>query len=135
MTVCPSCKRKTAEGRFCERCGAELPPTCPEAEAPQACTPVAQPGGDVAPQSPGLEDAEPMAKPVPPPAAPPPAVPPPPPAPPVQAAPATLLEMDTFCILFEELPGFLRFRLNPATTLENVVISVENPLMACIRAL
>ena len=69
-----------------------------------------------------------MAKPVPPPAAPPPAVPPPPPAPPVQAAPATLLEMDTFCILFEELPGFLRFRLNPATTLENVVISVENPL-------
>ena len=66
---------------------------------------------------------------VPPPVVPvPPPVAPPPPVPPVQAASATLLEMDTFCILFEELPGFLRFRLNPRTTAENVVISVENPL-------
>jgi len=36
--------------------------------------------------------------------------------------------MDTFCILFEGLPGFLRFRLNPGTTAENVSISLENPL-------
>ena len=42
--------------------------------------------------------------------------------------PGPALEMDAFCILFESLPGFLRFRLNPGTTAENVSISLENPL-------
>ena len=41
---------------------------------------------------------------------------------------APTLEMDTFCILFENMPGILRFRLNPGMTAENVSISLENPL-------
>ena len=114
MINCPKCGRRTAEGRFCEQCGAELPTG---AAIPQS----AVPHGDG-----GRVDAPPM--PVAPPA--------PPVAPVVQpirpasagAMAVPTLEMDTFCILFEGLPGFLRFRFNPGTTAENVSILLENPL-------
>ena len=94
MINCPKCGRRTAEGRFCEQCGAELPTG---AAIPQS----AVPHGDG-----GRVDAPPM--PVAPPA--------PPVAPVVQpirpasagAMAVPTLEMDTFCILFEGLPGFLR---------------------------
>ena len=36
--------------------------------------------------------------------------------------------MDTLCVLFEETPGFLRFRFNPGTTAENVLVTLVNPL-------
>ena len=114
MINCPKCGRRTAEGRFCEQCGAELPTG---AAIPQS----AVPHGDG-----GRVDAPPM--PVAPPA--------PPVAPVVQpirpasagAMAVPTLEMDTFCILFEGLTGFLRFRFNPGTTAENVSILLENPL-------
>lgn len=38
------------------------------------------------------------------------------------------LEIDSICVLFEGLPGFIRFRFNPGATVENVSISLENPL-------
>ena len=39
-----------------------------------------------------------------------------------------VLEIDSICLLFENLPGILRFRINPGTAAENVSISVENPI-------
>ena len=36
--------------------------------------------------------------------------------------------MDTLCILFEDTPGFLRFRFNPGASAENVLVTLENPL-------
>ena len=38
------------------------------------------------------------------------------------------LEIDSFCLLFENLPGFLRFRFTSGATAENVLLSLENPL-------
>ena len=109
--TCPNCGRKTAEGRFCERCGKPLPATPP----PPAPPPSVMPPSSVMPPLPA----------------------PPPPVSPqaIDTRPNTVpppsvptLEVDAFCILFENLPGYLRFRLNPRTTAENVVITLENPL-------
>lgn len=47
---------------------------------------------------------------------------------PVRTGPNPSLEFDSFCILFEEMPGFLRFKFNPGTTAENVLVLLENPL-------
>ncbi len=99
---CPSCGRQTPPGRFCERCGKPLPTATQESCEQVAAVP-----------PPVRSPAPPVLS----------------PAPPVPRAPtAPSLEMDTFCILFESLPGFLRFRLNPGTTVENVSISLDNPL-------
>ena len=38
------------------------------------------------------------------------------------------LEIDSLCVLFEDYPGFLRFRFDAGREAENVVISLENPL-------
>ena len=72
----------------------------------------------------------PVQSPVPPVQSPVPPVPPVPPLQPASTVPMAVptLEMDTFCILFEGLTGFLRFRFNPGTTAENVSILLENPL-------
>jgi len=52
------------------------------------------------------------------------------------------LEIDSLCVLFEGLPGFIRFRFNSGAMVENVLISLENPLsgvkgqsrsVACLR--
>ena len=42
--------------------------------------------------------------------------------------PHPTLEIDSLCVFFENLPGFLRFRFNAGTAAENVVLSLENPL-------
>ena len=117
--TCPSCGRKTAEGRFCERCGQPLPET-PRAgdeptEAPPSL-PAAQPSSPPVTVTP-LPAAQPFR----------PAQPLRPAAPSVSQATPTL-EMDTMCVLFEDLAGFLRFRFNPGTTAENVIVTLENPL-------
>ena len=104
--TCPNCGRKTpAEGHFCERCGKPLPvPAAPQGDCGRVDDQAA-PAMLVQPPSMQLFHS----------------VPPGP-----MAAPT--LEMDTFCILFENMPGILRFRLNPGMTAENVSISLENPL-------
>jgi len=108
--TCPNCGRKTAEGRFCERCGKPLS---------VSAVPQRDCGQVYAKASPAMSFQRPSAPPI--------HSVPPPSAPPAPLAVPTL-EMDAFCILFESLPGFLRFRLNPGTTAENVSIALENPL-------
>ena len=93
----------SAEGKFCERCGKPLPAPVQGGKAPAYAPP-----SSVAPTY----------------------------APPTSVAPTCLqspcgaasLEMDTLCVLFEKTPGFLRFRFNPGTTAENVLVTLENPL-------
>lgn len=116
MITCPKCGRRTAEGRFCERCGAELPARAEPAVPPP--TPAVPPSMPVLPRG---NAAEPVVSPVAP------VVRPICPTP-VVSLDMPMLEMDTYCILYEDLPGFLRFRINPGTTAENVEISIENPL-------
>ena len=115
MMTCPKCGRNTVPGRFCERCGAPLPGDAPPTEPFVAAKPVVKP--------------QPAQMPAPA------AVPQPVPSPgrierPVgDAMPHhPSLEIDSFCVLFENLPGFLRFRFNADATAENVVLSVANPL-------
>ena len=50
------------------------------------------------------------------------------PSPPAAPLRGCRLEIDTFCILFEDYPGFLRFRFDPGVAAENALITVENPL-------
>ena len=117
--TCPNCGRKIVKGRFCERCGTSLPDV-----PPVVGEGVAAPSSPSAPPS-----APPVLQPRPKPLMPMFPSQPVMPNPRVQVeTPGPALEMDAFCILFESLPGFLRFRLNPGTTAENVSISLENPL-------
>ena len=128
MMVCPKCGRTTAEGRFCERCGASI--AAPQGGCNQV-DPTPPQGGvrQVGPQGGGrqigsqeirtpndsmhLQEGEHR-----------------------QVAATYLqpscravkLEMDTMCILFEDTPGFLRFRFNAGEVAENVLITLENPL-------
>jgi len=119
MMTCPKCGRNTVPGRFCERCGAPLPDDTPPTEPFVSVKPVAKPQPEQTPPS----------APVPPLVSP--SVPPP------QRIERSVvdampnhpsLEIDSFCVLFENLPGFLRFRFNSGATAENVVLSLENPL-------
>ena len=111
--TCPNCGRKTAEGRFCERCGKPLPetpragdePTETPSPLPAAQAPIPPVAVTPFPAAQSLQPAAPSVS---------------------QATPT--LEMDTMCVLFEDLAGFLRFRFNPRTTAENVIVTLENPL-------
>ena len=115
MMLCPKCGRTTASGRFCERCGAPLPDDTPPTERFVPAKPVAQPQSVQTPT---------------------PVVVPPPMPPPkriersaVDAVPNhPSLEIDSLCLLFENLPGFLRFRFNSGASAENVLLVLENPL-------
>ena len=102
----------SAEGKFCERCGNPLPPS-PHGR-----------GGELAPkqfaeQPPVRVDSSARSS-----------------ASVHAVEPADVrtaydfarLEMDTLCILFEDTPGFLRFRFNSGTSAENALVSLENPL-------
>ena len=104
MTICPRCGRNTASGKFCERCGAPLANAAPQS------APIIAPAKQVAMPPPQMPlsgyAAEPVAR--------------------MTAEPS--LEIDSFCILFENLPGFLRFRFDSGTTAENILIVLENPL-------
>lgn len=112
---CPKCGRSTAPGKFCERCGAPLTDGAPPRGPVEPVRPAARPPQSAQVPTPAV-------------------VPPPQPPssrierPVVDARPRPSLEIDSFCILFEGLPGFLRFRFNPGTTAENVSIALENPL-------
>lgn len=112
MTTCPKCGRSTVPGRFCERCGAPLP-------------------GDESPTEP-LVTAQPAVKPqpaqIPAPAAMPPTMLIERPAVDSMSSSSPSLEIDSLCLLFENLPGFLRFRFNSGTVAENVMLSLENPI-------
>ena len=122
--TCPNCGRKTDEGRFCELCGEPLPVTQPPATRP----PTTQPPATQPPATQQTIDAQ--IDTVPSPAVPPPVMPPQQPVPQshVSSSAVPTLELDTFCILYEKLPGFLRFRLNSETKIESVLISLENPM-------
>lgn len=102
--ACPACGRTTAPGKFCERCGAGIPH-----------------GDDDSKTEPPFSYSGPARS--------------PPTQPPVRSvsvaerAATPVLEIDSICLLFENLPGILRFRLNSATASENVSIVLENPLV------
>ena len=104
----------TAEGKFCERCGKSLPPATHVSDGQSGPEPsISEPFSHAVtvglpPVHPTVPVAEPAAL--------------------RTACDAARLEMDTLCILFEETPGFLRFRFNPGTTAENVLVTLENPL-------
>lgn len=116
MTVCPKCGRTTAEGRFCERCGASIASlqgdcsqVAPQGDYRQADSQEIRKPNDSTHRQEGAHR---------------------------QVAATCVqypcrvvsLEMDTLCILFEDTPGFLRFRFNSGVAAENVFITLENPL-------
>ena len=144
--TCPKCGRQTAEGAFCERCGAELsalvadaaPVSVPEqAPVPE---PVRVPPRTIS-ETPALKTERHAFRPV--------------DMRPVapfdaglravdarierETSDETLLrkqrgeptiEYDRQCVLFEKLPGSIRFRFNPlggGERVENVVITFSNP--------
>ena len=109
QVTCPSCGKRSAPGNFCERCGKPFP------EKPQ------DGGGEIAaPPPPLLTSVMPPSQPSSP------MLPPRPQS--SVSSPVPSLEMDTLCVLFEDLAGFLRFRFNLATAAENVVVELEHSL-------
>lgn len=123
MTKCPQCGRPTAEGAFCERCGAELPVApagVSEARASQGrdCGADAATFGSAATCCEERPAAEACAA--------------------RSAAEEAMLarqrgeptlEIDRLCPLFENMTGTLRFRFNPkggGDCVENVVITFSN---------
>ena len=103
MTICPRCGRNTSSGKFCERCGAPIANAAPQAEPISPAKQVAMPPPQMPLSGHVVESA-------------------------VRMSAGPSLEIDSFCILFENLSGFLRFRFRPGTTAENVLIELENPL-------
>lgn len=104
MILCPHCNRKTSEGRFCERCGNALAGEEREnviAPPPEAEAPVENAICSSSPLDVDDDDALPV------------------------------LEVDTLCVLFEKIPGLIRFRFDPRNSrdgLQNVRLIFENQL-------
>lgn len=117
MTICSKCGRMTPGGRFCDRCGAELPAHVqsagekPTVRAERPCFPVAEP-----PQTAGVELLRPVVEPLRPVA----------PEKSQTASVAPLLEVDALCVLFEDIPGFVRFRFTPPAEVENFQVVLKN---------
>lgn len=109
---CPACGQFTAPGKFCERCGKPIQHVqtgdAPKTEnvekggaSPQRRTeqsPYLPPVREITPLSAAGTDIPPI------------------------------LEIDSLCLLFENLPGILRFRFDPRATAENVSIALENSI-------
>ena len=138
---CPSCGRNTSEGRFCEKCGAELPGGMPVAASLPPVQSAAAPCAAVderartmrieRPQMPSTPPVRPSADPVRPIAT--------PVEPNVPAAQMPsrafggecVLEIDKLCVLFEDIVCSVRFRFDPGRAgegIQNLVFSFENQL-------
>ena len=115
MIQCPHCGRLVPEGFCCERCGKELPAdSSPSAERPELrrpefhrvveSAPVRRIVESVQPQLAGLADP---------------------------SACGPMLAVDRLCVQFENIPGFVRFYLDPTSPgagLQNIVFTFESQL-------
>ena len=119
MITCPKCGRQTAEGAFCERCGAELSaPVLVRGPGPVSASPAA--AASALHMNP-VRTAEPLR-----------AVEPVRMVEPVRLESRTkaTLAIDRVCLLFENLTGLIRFWIDPGTGAgwEDVRLTFENQL-------